>query len=131
MEEAELAVSRTQVRSPVAGVVLVRLVEPGQRLMPDANNPFAGVVLRVYDPANLQVRVDVPLADAAKVAVGDAVEITIETLPDRTFHGAISRSLSEANLQKNTVQVKVVITDPAPELKPEMLAKPTETREER
>ena len=31
--------------------------------MPDANNPFAGVVLRLYDPAHLQVRVDVPLAD--------------------------------------------------------------------
>lgn len=123
LEEAELALSRTQVRSPVAGVVLVRLVEPGQRLMPDANNPFAGVVLRLYDPNHLQVRIDIPLADAAKVTVGDAVEITTETLPDRVFHGTISRFVNEANLQKNTMQVKVAIADPAPQLKPEMLAK--------
>ncbi len=123
VEEAELALTRMQVRAPAAGVVLVRLVEPGQRLMPDANNPFAGVVLRLYDPAHLQVRVDVPLADAAKVGIGDAVQITTEALPDRTFHGTISRFVHEANLQKNTVQVKVAIADPAAELKPEMLAK--------
>jgi len=123
LEEAELALSRTQVRAPAAGVVLVRLVEPGQRVMPDANNPFSGVVVRLYDPAHLQVRVDVPLADAAKVAVGDTVEISTETLPGRTFRGVLSRLVHEANIQKNTMQVKVAIADPAAELKPEMLAK--------
>ncbi len=123
LEEAELALSRTEVRAPIAGMVLVRLVEPGQRLMPDANNPYAGVVVRLYDPAHLQVRVDVPLADAAKVAVGDTVEASTEALPNRTFKGTISRFVHEANLQKNTVQVKVAIADPAAELKPEMLTK--------
>jgi len=123
LEEAELALFRTQVRASIAGVVLVRLAEPGQRLMPDANNPYAGVVVRLYDPAHLQVRVDVPLADAAKVAVGDTVEATTEALPNRIFRGTISRFVHEANVQKNTVQVKVAIADPAAELKPEMLAK--------
>jgi HlyD family secretion protein len=121
--EAELAVSRMTVHAPASGVVLQRLVEPGQRLMLDANNPYAGVVLRLYDPGHVQVRVDVPLADAAKVRSGDVAEITTETLPGRTFTGTLTRFVHEANLQKNTVQVKVSITDPAPELKPDMLAK--------
>jgi RND family efflux transporter MFP subunit len=123
LEEAKLNLERMQVKSPVAGVVLARLVVPGQRLMLDANNPFAGVVVRLYDPAHLQVRVDVPLSDAAKVKIGDSAEITTETLGGRKFSGKVTRFVHEANVQKNTVQVKVAISDPAPELKPEMLAK--------
>lgn len=123
VEEADLALARTQVKSPAAGIVLIRLVEPGQRVMPDANNPFAGVVVRLYDPAHLQIRVDIPLSDAAKVHIGDTVEVSTETLPDRTFKATITRFVHEANLQKNTVQIKAAIADPAPELKPEMLAK--------
>jgi multidrug efflux pump subunit AcrA (membrane-fusion protein) len=123
LDEAKLNLDRMQVRAPMGGVVLARLVVPGQRLMPDANNPFAGVVVRLYDPAHLQVRVDVPLVDAAKVKVGDSAEITTETLGGRKFSGKVTRFVHEANVQKNTVQVKVSISDPAPELKPEMLAK--------
>jgi RND family efflux transporter MFP subunit len=123
VEEADLALSRTEVRAPSAGVVLLRLVEPGQRVMPDANNPFAGVVVRLYDPAHLQIRVDIPFSDAAKVHIGDTVEVSTETLPDRTFKATITRFVHEANLQKNTVQIKAALADPAPELKPEMLAK--------
>jgi RND family efflux transporter MFP subunit len=123
LEDAELTLSRMRVTSPVAGVVLARMVEPGQRVMLDANNPYAGVVLRLYDPKRLQVRVDIPLADAAKVHEGDAVEVTTETMPDRVFHARVTRFVHEADIQKNTVQVKAAIADPAPELKPEMLAK--------
>lgn len=123
LEQAELDLSRMSVRSPAAGVVLQRLVEPGQRLIPDSMNPFAGVVLRLYDPAHMQVRVDIPLTDAAKVRIGDTAEITTEALPGRTFKGTLTRFVHEADLQKNTVQVKVSIAEPAPELKPDMLAK--------
>jgi multidrug efflux pump subunit AcrA (membrane-fusion protein) len=123
LDEAKLTLDRMQVRAPVGGVVLARMVIPGQRLMLDANDPFAGVVAKLYDPEHLQVRVDIPLADAAKVKVGDAAEITTETLGGRKFSGKVTRFVHEANVQKNTVQVKVSISDPAPELKPEMLAK--------
>ncbi len=123
LEEANLLLERMTVRAPVAGMVLQRRAEPGQRMMPASDNPFAGVVVRLYDPAHLQVRVDVPLADAAKVRVGDLAEISTETLPGRMFQGTLTRFVHEADIQKNTVQVKVAIADPAAELKPDMLAK--------
>lgn len=123
LARAQLVLDRMQVVAPVSGVVLVRRVIPGQRLMLSADDPMAGVVVRLYDPAHLQVRVDVPLADAAKVRVGDEAEITTETLPGRTFEGKVTRFVHEADVQKNTLQIKVAIVDPAPELKPEMLAK--------
>jgi len=132
---AQLRLERTEIRSPVAGVVLSRLAAPGTRLMPGGGDAglgeairgdsptSGGYAVRLYDPARLQVRVDVPLADAGKLSIGQTAEITAEVLPNRTLRGRITRILGEANLQKNTLQVKVAIDDPPPALRPEMLAR--------
>ncbi|MFM9996902.1 MAG: efflux RND transporter periplasmic adaptor subunit [Phycisphaerales bacterium] len=122
-EEAALRLSRMEVRAPVAGTVLSRAVEPGSRLMLESNSMNSTVALRLYDPSKLQVRVDIPLADAAKVGVGHRAEVTTEALPDSVFRGVVTRRMDEANIQKNTVQVKVAIENPTPVLRPEMLAR--------
>jgi multidrug efflux pump subunit AcrA (membrane-fusion protein) len=84
---------------------------------------MTGAILRVYDPAKLQVRVDVPLADTAKVSVGTRATVSTEALSDRTFSGVVSRVVHEANIQRNTVQFKVALDAPSPVLKPEMLTR--------
>lgn len=129
-DEASLRLKRMEVRSPIAGVVLARLVEPGSRISMSskggdggASGSMMGAVLRVYDPAKLQVRVDVPLADAAKVSVGTRATVSTEALPDQTFTGVVSRVVHEANIQRNTVQFKVALDAPSPVLKPEMLTR--------
>ena len=52
-----------EVHSPVDGVVMVRLASPGSKLVRSGAAESAQVV-RIYDPASLQVRVDVPLASS-------------------------------------------------------------------
>lgn len=127
LDEAKLHLERTQIRSPTDGVVLARLVEPGSRISMSSkggeSSEMSGSVLRLYEPTHLQVRVDVPLADAAKVGVGTPCTVTSEALPNSTFRGAVIRAVHEANIQRNTVQFKVSIEDPSPVLKPEMLAR--------
>lgn len=128
-DEAALRLERMAVRCPVAGVVLTRLVEPGSRISMNSKGEsgsggsMMGAVLRVYDPAKMQVRVDVPLADAAKVGVGTRATVSTEALSDQTFNGVVSRVVHEANIQRNTVQFKVALDAPSPVLKPEMLAR--------
>jgi HlyD family secretion protein len=120
-DEADLALERTQVRAAAAGVVLARLVEPGARISMEGAMP--GAVVRLYDPSKLQVRVDVPIADAAKVGVGTPAAVVTEALPDRTFTGVVTRLVHEADIQRNTVQVKVALESPDATLKPEMLTR--------
>ncbi len=120
---AALRLDRMEVRSPAAGVVMNRMTEPGAKLMLNMDAPSSAQVVRLYDPARLQVRVDVPLVDAAKVGVGQPAEVIVEILPDRVYQGRISRVVHEADVQKNTLQVKVAIDHPTSELKPEMLAR--------
>ena len=127
-EQARLMLQRTEIRSPSAGVVMARLVEPGSRVSMSSRpgegaGGMAGAIVRLYDPAKLQVRVDVPLADVAKIGVGTPAQVSTEALPDKTFKGTVTRIVHEANIQRNTVQVKVAIDEPVPTLKPEMLTR--------
>jgi RND family efflux transporter MFP subunit len=123
LEEARLRLDRIEIRAPVAGVVMRRLTEPGSRLMLDMDMEGSSWAVDLYDPEKLQVRVDVALADAAQVGVGQKARVVVETLPDRTFPAEVSRIVHYADIQKNTVEVKVRLLETAPELKPEMLAR--------
>ncbi|MCI0652040.1 MAG: efflux RND transporter periplasmic adaptor subunit [Planctomycetes bacterium] len=121
-DEAALRLARTEVRAPARGIVMERLVSPGSQVLLDAGE-FQAHILHLYDPDQLQVRVDIPLADAAAVQLGQEAEIIVEVLPESRIHGKVARMVHQANIQKNTVQVKVAIENPATELKPEMLAR--------
>ncbi len=122
-DEARLRVRRMEIRSPIDGLVMRRLVEPGSMVMTASDDAQMARVAELYDPASLQVRVDVPLADAAKIGVGQTAQVVIEVLPDRSFEGTVTRITNLADIQKNTLEVKVALDDPAPELKPDMLAR--------
>jgi RND family efflux transporter MFP subunit len=121
--EARLRLERMNVRSPSDGVVMTRHVEPGSKLMISGDDMRSAHAVRLYDPRKLQVRVDVPVADASRVGVGQEAKVVVGVLPDRTFTGVVTRAVHEADIQRNTVQFKVAIKDPSPELKPEMLAR--------
>jgi HlyD family secretion protein len=122
-DEAALRLDRMEVRATADGVVQRRLAAPGSKVMAGMDDPHSSHVVHLYDPAHLQVRVDVPLAEASRVGVGHRAKVIVEILPDRVFSGEVTRIVHEADLQKNTLQVKVRILDPIPELKPEMLAR--------
>jgi multidrug resistance efflux pump len=101
-----------EIRSPIDGMVMSRLTEPGSKVVVISDNPGSARVLSVYDPRKLQVRVDVPLAETGKVGVGQQADIVVDVLPDRNFSGTVTRVLHEANIQKNTLEVKVAIENP-------------------
>lgn len=123
LDEARLRLRRMKIVSSASGIVMNRLVVPGAKLMFDADSPHSAHVVHVYDPKKLQVRVDVPLVDAAKVSVGQRARIVVDVLPESEFSGSVTRFVPKADISKNTVEVKVEIEDPAPLLKPDMLAR--------
>jgi len=121
--EAELRLERMTVRSPISGYVLRRVKVRGDKVMLGMDDPHSAHIVHVYDPERLQVRVDVPLADAAHVFAGQACEVVVDVLPETVFKGEVLRVTHEADLQKNTLEVKVRVVDPSPLLKPEMLTR--------
>ena len=123
LEKAELAYKRTRIHAPVDGRILALKAAPGAKKMVGMDEEDSSTIAILYDPAHLQVRVDVPLADAAGLSVGQAAKIRCNLLPDEIFEGIVTRIEGAADLQRNTLQAKVRIADPSDKLRPEMLSR--------
>ena len=104
------------------GLFFVYWRNPGSRIMLDMDDKDAAAAAILYE-GQVQARIDVPLSEAAKINLGQMVEITSSILPEKVFRGRISRILGEADLQRNTLQVKVSLIDTHPRLRPEMLCR--------
>ena len=83
----------------------------------------AGTAAILYEEGKLQARIDVPLNEVSKINLGQSVEITSSIFPAKVFQGKVTRILGEADLQRNTLQVKVSLLNPDPKLRPEMLCR--------
>lgn len=121
--EAELRLNRMTVRAPVAGRVLHLVGNPGAKLGDNmgADPRHDGrTVVSLYQPHKLQVRVDVRFENLQQVQIGQPVRIEIPAVPE-PMSGRVLFLSSLADIQKNTLEVKVGIDDPPPVLKPEML----------
>jgi multidrug resistance efflux pump len=123
LEKAELAYKRTRIHAPVDGRILALKAAPGAKKMVGMDEEDSSTIAILYDPAHLQVRVDVPLADAAGLSVGQVAKIRCNLLPDEIFEGIVTRIEGAADLQRNTLQAKVRIADPSDKLRPEMLSR--------
>lgn len=94
--------------SPVDGVVLRRLAEPGQTLSPGA------AVVQIGDTTSgLVLRVPVTAADAARLKVGDTAEFSIAGLDGPPRTGAIVRIGAKSNDATGNFDVDISAGDPA------------------
>jgi RND family efflux transporter MFP subunit len=123
LEKAELAYARTEIKAPVDGRVLALKAAPGQKKMVGMDEIDSATIAILYELEHLQVRVDVPLADAAGLSVGQRAKIRTSLLPDEVFEGQVTRIEGAADLQRNTLQAKVRIENPSDKLRPEMLSR--------
>lgn len=119
----ELALERTRIKAPITGRVMRLLAVPGQQRMLGSENKDSAAIAYLYDPQKLQARIDVPLAEASQIQVGQAVRLRSNFLQDEIFHGVVIRVTGEADLQRNTLQAKVRVTNPSDRLRPEMLCR--------
>lgn len=123
VKQGALALRRTRITSPIDGRVLRLLAEPGQKKIFNNDDPEGSTLVILYHPDQLQVRVDVPLADAAALQIGQSARIICSLLPDLTLNGKVTHIQGEADIQRNTLQAKVRILDPAGTLRPDMLCR--------
>ncbi len=123
LAEAELALERTRIHAPVSGRVMRLFAVPGDKKMRMMDDMDSVTIAMLYDPEKLQVRVDVPLADAAGLAIGQRARIRCSLLPDAVFAGEVTRIAGEADIQRNTLQARVRVIDPDPRLRPEMICR--------
>ena len=116
----------TVIRSPINGVVLEKLVDPGELVTPQS---FGGVrgpstaLVAVADPKDLQVEIDLNESALAKVYLKQKCRVSPEAYQEKTYEGYVAEIAPEANRQKGTLQIKVQILNPDRFLTPELSAR--------
>jgi HlyD family secretion protein len=116
----------TVIRSPVDGVVLERLVDPNELVVPQSFGGTRGpstALIAVANPKDLQVEIDVSEADLSKIALNQKCRVSPEAYPDKTYPGIVAEIAPEANRSKGTLGIKVQILNPDHFLTPELSAK--------
>jgi HlyD family secretion protein len=123
LAEAKLRLDRMTVRAPIDGRVYQLIGYPGTTLtggMGPVPGADGSTVVTLYRPEMLQLRVDVRFEDIPKVTLGQPVQINNPALAE-PLTGKVLFVSSEANIQKNTLEVKVAMDDAPQVFKPEML----------
>jgi RND family efflux transporter MFP subunit len=112
---AQAALDYGAVRSPVAGVVAERLVEPGDIAV--AGTPL----VRLYQTSALRVEVEVPELLARHVALGSRIDVRVDA-SGANFKTAVNEIVPMADVASRSIVVRA----PAPAdlgLKPGMFAR--------
>ncbi len=126
VRQAEIALDRCTICTPMDGRILRLVAPPGTRVMglETTAGQSSSTVVEMYDPQSLQVRTDVRLEDVPMVIQGQPVEIETAS-SSQTIRGEVLQITSSANIQKNTLEVKVKLLDPPSTVAPEMLVAAT------
>lgn len=107
-----LAVDKTAIRAPYAGIVTRRFIKDGQWLK--LQDPSFGIA----DFGTLQARVDVPERSAALIEVGAPVRFEADALPDQRFEATVARVAPVVDRASGTVAVVVDIDNAGGLLRP-------------
>lgn len=91
---AQLSSDQTQlskaiIRSPIAGVILARKIEPGQTVAASFNAPVLFTLAQ--DIAQMQLEVKVDEADVGQVKDDQRATFQVDAFPGRTFPAAVKR----------------------------------------
>ena len=110
---ADLASDQTQIekasiRSPIAGIVLDRNIDPGQTVAASLSSP---VLFTIADDLSLMhVIVDVDEADVGVVKEGERATFTVEAYPDQVFDAKVVQLRYAPTTVSGVVSYKSVLS---------------------
>ncbi len=104
--QARVDLERTQIRSPVDGIVIKRSVEAGQTVAASLQAPELFVIAR--NLSDMQVEASIDESDVSRVRVGQAVSFTVDAFPGRNFEGRVQQ-LRKAALNSQNVVTYVAV----------------------
>jgi HlyD family secretion protein len=108
LNQAEVDLENTFIRSPVDGVVIERAVDIGQTVAATFQAPKLFVIAQ--DLRQMQVETDVDEADIGRVHVGQEAIFTVDAFADREFHGQVLQVRKAPRVVQNVVTYTVLVS---------------------
>jgi HlyD family secretion protein len=129
--------NKTTYAAPFNGTVTNLPVHEGETVVTGIQNAPGSTLMTVADMSIITAEIQVDETDIVNVSIGQAAEVTIDAIPNKTFKGTVteigdnaiirstgvstSQSLSGSQEAKD-FKVVVTLTDPPPNLRPGLSA---------
>lgn len=100
---AKKALIDAVVRAPIKGIVAKRMVNGGERVLPDAP------IVTIVDLSRLELEATVPASDIASVSQGQTVRFKVDGFGDRQFDGKVERINPVAEAGSRAIKLFVAV----------------------
>jgi HlyD family secretion protein len=125
VETARITLDDTDVRAPIDGTIIEKLVESGQVISSPMRDFGGGTpLLKMADLTTMQVRALVDETEVGKISPGKPVLVRVTAYPNQPFPGEVHKIEPQAKVDQSVTTFAVLIRLPNPErlLRPGMNA---------
>jgi len=112
---ARTDLERTEIRSPISGVVVGKSVDVGQTVAASFQAPVLFTIAQ--DLSKMRVELKVDEADIGQVKEGARARFTVDAFPDRTFEAAVEQVRISPQTVSNVVTYVVTLVTDNPDRK--------------
>jgi len=116
LEQVRDQLSKTQIVSPLDGVVTSLDIKVGETAIASSTNIPGSSLMTIANPDSVYVEVLVDEADVANITVGQRAEVVAIAYPDQPMAGLVRFIANTAKVEQGrqglTFRVKIDITDP-------------------
>ena len=95
--------SYTKLTSPITGVVLERIIEPGNLVQP------GNEIIKIGDFSSVKIEVQVSELELGKLEIGQSVKVLLDAFRNREYIGTLKRISPAANTTARLIPAEVVI----------------------
>lgn len=124
LEGTETLLNYAKIVAPFSGIITRRFVDPGA-FIPAATSGStsqSAAIVTLTDFNRVRLQVAVPEVEAALVATNQPVTLTVESLPNRTFEGTVTRYSYALEEESKTMLAEIELPNPKLEMRPGMYA---------
>lgn len=107
MQRAQRNLGYTEIYAPIDGIVVERNVDVGQTVAASFSAPQ--LFLIANDLSRMQILASVDESDIGDIHDGQPVSFTVQSYPDRTFHGNVKQVRLQSKTTENVVNYTAVV----------------------
>lgn len=107
LRSAKVNLSRTTIIAPIDGVVIERLVDPGQTVAASFSAPELFKI--AGDLSKIKIDAAIVESDVSGLDAGDPVSFSVDAYPGRVFRGTIEQLRLKSQTQSNIVTYTAVV----------------------
>ncbi|MFZ7101153.1 MAG: efflux RND transporter periplasmic adaptor subunit [Peptococcaceae bacterium] len=116
LRQSENELANTQVKSPIAGIIAMKNVNPGETVTSST------VAFTVVNIGIVQVKASLMEDEVNYVKTGQEVEVAVPAVTDKLYQGTVVTISPYADDKDKTYPLSVAVVNTAQELKPGMFA---------